>query len=143
MTLIKHKPWSQFFADPAFTDFSEFPSIFERKGDEMFPAINIIENEKNFEVEMAVPGFKKEDFKVDIDKSRLIISAETKKEIEKEEKNYKRREFSYNSFKRAFALPENVDEDSVDAVYKDGVLHLKVSKKKLEEKVTTRQINVK
>jgi HSP20 family protein len=114
-----------------------------REGSELFPAINLIENKKDFEFEMAVPGFTKEDIHVDMEGSQLIINAERKEEKDKEEKNYRRKEFSYNSFKRTFTIPENVDEKSIEANFKDGVLHIRLKKLLLEEKENVRHISVK
>ena len=143
MSLIKRKPWGQFFSTPFFDDFGNLTSVFERDSDEWFPAVNIIDNEKNYDVELAVPGFNKDDFNIDIEKNVLIISAESKQESEKEEKNYRRKEFSYSKFRRAFIIPENVDEDSIEAQYKDGLLKLKLNKLDKDEKGSKKHINVK
>ncbi|MDC6352526.1 Hsp20/alpha crystallin family protein [Zeaxanthinibacter sp. PT1] len=94
-----------------------------------FPAVNIKENEKDFELELAIPGQKKEDFNIEVDNNVLSISMETKNEEETKEANYTRREFSYRSFKRAFTLPETVDEDKINADYSDGILRFTLPKK--------------
>jgi|SRR5690606_8330284 HSP20 family protein len=93
------------------------------------PAVNIKENERDFELELAVPGMKKEDFNVEVDNNVLTISAETKSNEEVSEDNYTRREFAFSSFKRSFTLPETVNDGSIDASYKDGVLKLTLPKK--------------
>ena len=93
------------------------------------PAVNIKENERDFELELAVPGMKKEDFNVEVDDNVLTISAETKSKEEVSEDNYTRREFAFSSFKRSFTLPETVNDGSIDASYKDGVLKLTLPKK--------------
>src|SRR5690606_26134933 len=93
------------------------------------PAVNIKDNEKDFELEFAVPGMKKEDFNVEVDKNVLTVSAEIKSEKEVSEENYTRREFAFSSFKRAFTLPESVNDGKIDASYKDGVLKLTLPKK--------------
>jgi HSP20 family protein len=96
---------------------------------ETLPAVNIKENEKSFEIEVAAPGFQKQDFKVDIDNNGLLtISAETRQELAEEKANYTRREFSYSSFSRSFNLPENIKQDEIKARYEDGVLHLTMGK---------------
>jgi HSP20 family protein len=92
------------------------------------PAINIVEDEKEFKVEMAAPGFSKKDFKVNIENDTLIISAEKKEEKKEENKDFKRREFNYSSFERAFTLPESVNEDHINAQYIDGILKLTLPK---------------
>ena len=95
------------------------------------PAVNIKESDEGFGVEMAVPGMKKEDFKVDLDHNLLTISAEEKsEESEKDaEGKYTRREFNYRSFKRTFTLPESADAEKIQATYKDGVLAINIPKK--------------
>ena len=95
---------------------------------ENLPAVNIKENEKSFDVEVAAPGFHKEDFKIDIGNGILNISAETKKEDKKEKNNYTRREFSYSSFSRSFTLPDSAAEEDIKARYEDGILHLMLKK---------------
>jgi HSP20 family protein len=102
------------------------------------PAINIVEDEKEFKVEMAAPGFSKKDFKVKIENDSLIISAEKKEEKKEEDKDFKRREFNYSSFERAFSLPESINEDNINAQYADGILKLTLpkvagGKKKMKE----------
>ncbi|MBT8296825.1 MAG: Hsp20/alpha crystallin family protein [Maribacter sp.] len=93
------------------------------------PAVNIKENEKDFELELAVPGREKEDFEIEINENVLTISTESKAEENVEKENYTRREFVYSSFKRAFTLPETVDEDSIKANYDNGILRFTLPKK--------------
>lgn len=93
------------------------------------PAVNIKENEVNFELELAIPGYKKVDFKVEIDDNVLTISSEAKSENGTKEGNYTRREFSFSSFKRAFTLPETIDEAKINANYEDGILRFSLPKK--------------
>lgn len=94
-----------------------------------FPAVNIRENEKDFELELAIPGQKKEDFNIEVDKNVLSISMESKTENESNDENFTRREFSYTSFKRAFTLPESVNEEKINASYEDGILKFRLPKK--------------
>lgn len=94
------------------------------------PSINIKDNEKDFELELAVPGRKKEDFNIEIDKNVLTISSEVDSEKEVSEENYTRREFSFSSFKRAFTLPETIDEEKIKADYLDGILSFTLPKRK-------------
>ena len=93
------------------------------------PAVNVSETDTSYHVEVAIPGYKKEDFNIDIDNNILTISSEQKNEREEYEgKKTTRREFSYSSFQRSFQLPENVNEDSISASYKDGILKLDLPK---------------
>jgi HSP20 family protein len=93
------------------------------------PAVNIKDNEDGFELELAVPGMKKDDFTVEVDNDVLTISSEIKAENEEKKDNYTRKEFSFTSFKRAFTLPETVDGSKIDAKYEDGILKLTLPKK--------------
>ena len=93
------------------------------------PATNILNSEDDFVIEMAVPGMKKSDFKIDVDNDVLTISSEEKSEDEKAGANYTRREFYYNSFKRSFTLPEITDSEKIVAKYEDGVLAISIPKK--------------
>ena len=93
------------------------------------PAVNIRENERDFMLELAIPGFKKEDFNIEIDNEVLTISSKNKEEHKTKEEGYTRREFSISSFRRAFTLPEVVDTDKIDAVYEAGVLKVTLPKK--------------
>ena len=94
-----------------------------------FPAVNIKENEKEFELELAIPGKKKEDFNIEVDNNVLTVSMEDKNEHEVKEENYTRKEFSYTSFKRAFTLPETVNEEKINAAYTNGILRFTLPKK--------------
>ena len=93
------------------------------------PAVNIKENEGNFELELAIPGFKKEDFNIELDNDVLTISSEVKKESDANDENYTRREFSFSSFRRSFTLPETVDNGKINANYEDGILKLTLPKR--------------
>jgi HSP20 family protein len=93
------------------------------------PAVNISESEKSFKVEMAAPGLDKSDFKINVDKNLITISAEKKEESVTEEKLYSKKEFNYSSFSRSFTLPETVDYSNIEAAYEGGILILTVGKK--------------
>lgn len=93
------------------------------------PAVNIKENEKDFELELAAPGRKKENFNVEVDHDILTVSYESKDEETIEEENYTRREFTHSAFKRSFTLPETIDSEHINAKYEDGVLKFTLPKK--------------
>ena len=109
------------------------------------PSVNLKETDSKLEVEMAAPGMKREDFKVEIDNNTLMISSEKEEEREETRKkdNYVRKEFNYQSFYRSFYLPENVDENKIEASYKDGILHVTVSKKEGAKKKALKTIPIK
>jgi len=106
------------------------------------PAVNIAETEDEFQIELAAPGLKKEDFKISLDKNVLSVTADKKVENVEEGKKFSKREYSYNSFTRSFTLPETADAAKIEAEYVDGVLKLNVAKKE-EAKIQSREIAVK
>lgn len=106
------------------------------------PAVNIAETDNEFHIELAVPGLKKEDFKINLEKNVLSISVEKKTENVDEGKRYTKKEYSYNSFVRSFTLPETVDHAKIDAEYTDGILKLNIAKKE-EAKIQSREIAIK
>lgn len=93
------------------------------------PAVNIRETGDAYFVEMAVPGLKKSDFEISIDNNVLSIATELSNENEHQYENYTRQEFGYSTFKRSFTLPETVEEDKIEANYKDGILAVHLPKK--------------
>lgn len=104
---------------------------FGKSFDDFFPAVNIKESEKQFNIELAVPGFNKEDFKISMDGDVLNISAQKQTEDEKNEEKYTRKEYSYNAFSRSFTLPANANSESIQAKYENGILMLELAKKEL------------
>jgi len=92
------------------------------------PAANILDNEKDFTIELAVPGMRKDQFRINLEDDVLTISVERKEEEVQEEKNFSRREFRYDEFSRSFSLPDIVDQDNIKADYKDGVLSVVLPK---------------
>ena len=106
------------------------------------PAVNVLDNDDEYIVEMAVPGLKKSDFDVNIDNQLLSISAESNTENEDTNENYTRREFGYSSFKRTFSLPETVETDKIKAKYEDGLLKVMLPKRDEAKKKPLKQIKI-
>ena len=107
------------------------------------PAVNIKETADFFEVEVAAPGMKKEDFKVELNNNMLTISSERKEEYEDKNERYNRKEFSYQSFQRSFQLSkEAVDADNIQAKYEHGVLRLTIPKREEIKQKPARLINI-
>ena len=104
-----------------------FPS-FERERS-LTPAVNIIEDNHDFKVEVAAPGLCKKDFKVQVEKNVLEISAEKEAEEVIENRRYLRKEFNFSEFKRTFSLPSSVDTEKIKASHKDGILTVEIPKK--------------
>lgn len=109
------------------------------------PSVNLKETDTNIEVELAAPGMKREDFKVEIDNDVLMISSEKEEEKEEVRKkdNYIRKEFNYQSFSRTFTLPETANENKIEANYKDGILHVVIGKKEGAKKRALKTIPIK
>ena len=136
---------SQNWLPSIFNDF--FDNEWMVKANATAPAINVIETEKAYKVELAAPGMTKEDFNVRIDEeNNLVISMEKKSENKEEKKDgrYLRREFSYSKFQQTMILPENVDKDHISAQVENGVLNIELPKLSEEEvKKPDRTIEVK
>lgn len=118
------------FNDPLLRDWFNWPATSGHSGDSgSVPAVNIRETDHNYEISVAAPGMTKNDFKVELDNNRLVISAEKKEENEHNDANYLRKEFSYQSFTRTFTLAEKqVNGEKIQAKYTDGILHISVPK---------------
>lgn len=106
------------------------------------PKVNIKETADAFMVEVAVPGLKKSDFKLDLDNQILTISTESKEENEHKEENYTRREFGYSAFKRTFTLPDSVNDEKINANYTDGILSVLLPKKEEAKQKPARSIKI-
>ena len=145
MTLVKFNNQRNNTLMPGFNDV--FDSIFN---DTFFnnrmvtrvPAVNISETENNYHVELAAPGLKKEDFKLNLERNHLTISVEQTSDHQDNQKNYSKREYSYSSFVRSFTLPESADDSKIDATYTDGILRIDIAKRE-EAKMVRRQIEIK
>jgi len=145
MTLVKRNGslfpslWNSFFDDEWFGD---NPNI--AQAGTSVPAVNIKDTVDNYELEMAAPGMKRDDFHVDLDNNLLTISAEVKSENSDKDKdgNYSRMEFSYSSFSRSFTLPDTVQAEKIAAKYKDGVLRIVLPKKEEAKPKPIKQIAI-
>lgn len=128
-----------------------FGNVFGKDFNELFapanltnygvPAVNIVEGESGFRLEVAAPGLKKEDFKINLENNVLSISAQKEQKSEETTEKYTRKEFSFNSFRRSFTLPNTIDGEKIAATYTDGVLHVELPKKE-EAKKTPRLIEI-
>lgn len=117
--------------DSFFEDFfqdSNLP-LFPKNNGLNFPAVNIVENEKNYELELNVPGRKKEDFKIKLEKDMLTVSFESEEQKTEETKKFIKREFVTQSFSRSFTLDDKINTEAIEAKYEDGILKLMLPKK--------------
>lgn len=137
---------------------NQFPSLFDRFFEnDMFdwsnrnfsttnttlPSVNVKEDTERFEVEMAAPGFEKEDFKIELNNSVLTISSEKNFENEtKEGERFTKREFSYQSFCRSFSLPVTVENEKITAKYEHGILKVSIPKKEEAKPKPVKQIAI-
>ncbi len=106
------------------------------------PAVNIEESDDQFRLELAVPGLRKEDFKISVEKDVLTVSAERQSEKDEKKKRYTRREFNYVSFSRNFTLPEVVDAGKIIANYDHGVMEVVLPKKAEARPTPAREIKI-
>lgn len=141
MPIRKNQNW----LPSIFNDF--FDNDWMEKANSTAPAINVIESEKDYKIELAAPGMTKEDFNVRIDDDNCLVVSMEKKNENKDEKHngrYLRREFSYSKFQQTMILPENVDKDHISAQVENGVLNIELPKLSEEEvKKPDRTIEVK
>lgn len=128
--------WEDFFG----RDITDLPSW--RTGSSI-PAVNIEEHPDKFLVCLAAPGIERDDFKIEVEQGVLIISSEKKDRHEEKTDKFTRREFSYQSFKRSFTLPETIKVDQIDAKYENGILTVDLPKVEEAKVKPTRQITIK
>jgi HSP20 family protein len=147
MTLLRKANFPFFRNEKWMTDFFENDRFFDADWMKPFavpslPAVNILEEEKEFIVELAAPGMNKKDFHVEVENGILTISVEKEMEKEEKEKSYTRKEYNYNQFMRSFTLPENISDDKIKAHYEDGILKLQIAKKELTKVLPKKEIAV-
>ena len=136
------KYYNQNWLPSIFNDF--FDNDWMVKANATAPAINVVESDKGYKVEVAVPGMTKNDFNIHLgEDNELVISMEKKSENnekDKENKKYLRREFSYSKFQQSLYLPDNVDKDKISANVADGVLTIDLPKYSEEEKAKVNRV---
>lgn len=139
------------------TTSKNFPTLFDRyfNGENLnwndlnfssdrgtLPAVNISENEDGYQIEVAAPGLKKDNFKLNLDKGRLTISSQHKEEKE-DQYHYSRKEFNYKNFERTFVVPEKVvDSEKITANYEDGILRIGLPKREEVKPKPVKEIQV-
>ena len=142
------RPWGTRFFNSNLNSLTKFDDIFNNdflEENSLMPAMNVQEHEKDFEIEFAAPSFNKKDFEVFIEDDVLHICGEKEADEEKKEDDYSIKEFSYKSFEKSLVLPPSVDlEQDVKAVYKNGILKIKLLKKEkpIEKEVSKKVIEV-
>lgn len=115
-----------------------FNDSFSQNKNGFSPRVDIAETDKEFELQVAVPGFDKKDFNIDLEKGKLTISGERKFENEQKEKSYYSIQTEYGKFSRSFQLPDNVKQKGISASYENGILGINIPKdetKKIASKI--------
>jgi HSP20 family protein len=129
--------WDDFFNDNFFQSMSDYT----QEGNT--PAVNVAEDEKEYRIEIAVPGLSKKEVKIDLEDNVLTISSERKENKEEQKSNFMRREFFYNQFKRSFQLPETVDQEKIHATHEAGIVTVQLPKKQEVVQKAPKQIEIK
>ena len=129
--------WDDFFNDNFFNQLSS------KSCNPASAAVNVIEDEKGFRIEVSAPGVQRDDFNLEVEKDVLTISTGQKEDKEEQKQNFLRREFNFSTFKRSFQLPESVDQEQISATHDAGILTLTLLKKEEEVQKAPRQIKVK
>ena len=136
---------------PVFSTFSnfldnlferEFPDTFRTNASFTLPAVNVIENNDGFQLELAAPGMDKNDFKLQMHNNVLSITAQKETNKEENDTRYTRKEFCYSSFERSFTLPNSVNSDSIHAAYENGVLKINIPKREEAKEKPVREISI-
>jgi HSP20 family protein len=141
MTLVRYN--ANDFVPTSFSSIVDrfFNESLARTGGSTFvPKVDVIENENAFELQVAVPGLSKEDFKIELNENILKVSGERKFRNEKKDENFHAIETNYGAFSRSFTLPENVDGQKITAKYINGILELTLPKD--EKKILKATIKV-
>lgn len=139
-TLVKH------FAGPSYLNGFFGKDLFQEYNAPAFagtvPAVNVVESKEGFRIEVAAPGLQKGDFKLNLEKNQLTISAEKEQKEENANEKYTRKEFKYTSFQRTFTLPNTVDGDKIEANYADGILSIALPKREEAKEKPARLIEI-
>jgi HSP20 family protein len=130
MSIVKT---NRFALPSVFSDFFDSDGLFSnRLGTEdnslSLPPVNVSESPRFYKLELAVPGYKKEEIKVQLEQDMLSISAETGEEKKEEKEAFLRREFSYGTFHRAFRLPKGIVHEGISAKYENGIMYIEIPK---------------
>ena len=127
--------WDDFFNDVV-------PSRYYGRNYASTPAVNIIEEDKEFRIDIAVPGLEKGDFAINLEDDVLSISSEREKENKEENGRYTRHEFNYGAFCRSFRLNDSIDQSKINAKHREGILSVILPKKKEALKQAPKQITI-
>lgn len=140
-TLVKNH-----FANPSYLNGFFGKDLFHEFNTPAFsgsvPAVNVVESTEGFRIELAAPGLQKSDFKLNLEKNQLTISAQKEQKNEENNEKYTRKEFKYTSFQRTFTLPNSVDGDKIEATYAEGILYVALPKREEAKEKPAREIEI-
>jgi HSP20 family protein len=129
--------WDDFFNDAFFTSGNR------NQSEGYCPAVNVAEDEKEFRIEVALPGLSKNDVRIDLEDQVLTVSSAFNEEKEDKKTNYMRREFTRRAFKRSFELPDAVDQEHIMAKHEAGIVTIHLPKKEEMVQKAPKQIEIK
>lgn len=143
MTHLKFKHQSPIYSNLMDNFFgSELLENTISKIDNFFPKTNICELENGFNLELSVPGYKKNQFKIEIEKNNLVVSVSLEEIKDESKQTYSLKQFKLNSFTRKFSLPENADVEKIEATYLDGILTVMIGKT-VKSPIESKSISIK
>ena len=129
--------WDDFFNDAFFTRNNRYDSS------RYTPAVNVAEDEKEFRIEVAIPGLSREDVRISVEDDVLTVSSERKDNKDEKKTSYMRREFTHCAFSRSFELPETVNQEGIEATHEAGMLTIQLPKKEEVVQKAPKQIEIK
>lgn len=146
MSLIRYNSTLNDFVPTQFSNLIDrfFNETVSRQGGSAYsfvPRVDILENEKAYELQVAVPGMNKDDFKLDLNDNFLTVSGERKFTKEQNDKNFHAIETQYGTFSRSFSLPDTVDASKISAKYNNGILEITIPKDEKKTLKTTIKVN--
>jgi HSP20 family protein len=134
---IKSNGFSTVFSDFFKKDLLQEKDWFRESFSRTFPAVNIKDRQNEYLLELAVPGYEKNDIRLNLEENSLTINTETREDMTED---YTRKEFGKNPFSKSFTLPENSETEKIEARYENGVLYIRVPKREIPHK--SKEINV-
>ena len=145
MTLVRTKPAADRFQGLFDNLFAELPRSYGNGtyySNTVQPKVNIKEGADDYLIELALPGYSKEDINIQLDKEVLTVSSEIKKGEETKDQHFTRKEFSLQAFKKVFHLPEDADAEKIVANSLNGILTIQLPKKEEAKPQPPRTIQV-
>lgn len=141
LPIVKHRAFLPNLTDEFFGK-EFFTNVWDYNSGDNIPAVNVVETNDDFKIEVAAPGLQKEDFRIDLHNNVLSVSSEKEEKKEESDGKFMRREFGYSTFKRSFTLPNIANTEKVQASHKDGILSITIPKKEEAKEKPIRRIDI-